>query len=392
MKTVSKFKVCTLIGLLGLSSCSEQSDYTDKNELTPQVLLTSINVQLPRAASEENAPEGGYYFGWSNTNGQANYTPVRVEKGGTIENSGKINAYWDNINRKKELTFSNSLDIKEEDNKQDTIDILWGKTTVSSENNISFTLQHKMAKAQIDLTIPETWTVKSIRLTELKRQYTFSNSNGNVIANGDNGVIKIDKFTTSTTTSTTGATLLPPQDKGENSELEVIINDGSNERIFHRKLPTAMAEDIGEGKWQDILLRFRAGYMLRLEATVTDNSDNEIHFTYATLEKWVDKGNGTISARPAGIYTIADWNAFATAYNTTPKDEIRLKKYGSETNGVWEFTLQRALDFSKASGKVVPAHLIGSDKLKAKNGKCTITGKTANELGVEDHADNVTFK
>lgn len=391
MKTVSRFRICTLIGLIGFYSCSDVDNYADNNNITPQVSLASVNVQVPRAANQ-NAPEGGYYFGWTSTKEQVNYTPVRIEENGTIENSGKINAYWDNINRKKELTFSNSLDIKEEENKQDSIDILWGKTTIASGNDISFTLQHKMAKAQVELTIPETWTVKSIRLTELKRQYTFSNSNGNVIANGNYGVIKIDKFTTSTTTSTTGATLLPPQDKGENSELEVIINDGSNERTFHRKLPTAMAEEIGEGKWQDILLRFRAGYMLRLEATVTDNSDNEIHFTYATLEKWVDKGNGTISARPAGIYTIADWNAFATAYNTTPKDEIRLKKYGSETNGVWKFTLQRALDFSKASGTVVPAHLTGSDQLKAKDNNCTITGKTANELGVEDHADNVTFK
>lgn len=390
MKAISKLKVCTLIGLLGFSSCSEQSDYTDKDELTTQVLLTSINVQLPRAANEK-APEGGYYFGWTSTKGQVNYTPVRVEKDGTIENSGKINAYWDNINRNKELTFSNSLDIEEEDNKQEKIDILWGKTTVISGNNISFTLQHKMAKAQVELTIPEKWTVKSIRLTELKQQYTFSNSNGNVIANGNNGVIEIDEFTTSTTTPTTGATLLPPQDKGENSELEVIINDGSNDRTFHRKFPTAMAEEISDGKWQDILLKFRAGYILRLEATVTDNSDNEIHFTYATLEKWVNKGNGTISVRPEGIYTIADWNAFATAY-TDPKDEIRLKKYGSNTNGSWEFTLQRALDFSKVSSTVIPANLTGNDKLKAKDDKCTITGKTAEELGVKDHTDNVTFK
>lgn len=390
MKTVSRFRICTLIGLIGFYSCSDVDNYADNNNITPQVSLASVNVQVPRAANQ-NAPEGGYYFGWTSTKEQVNYTPVRIEENGTIENSGKINAYWDNINRKKELTFSNSLDIKEEENKQDPIDILWGKTTIASGNDISFTLQHKMAKAQVELTIPETWTVKSIRLTELKRQYTFSNSNGNVIANGNYGVIKIDKFTTSTTTSTTGATLLPPQDKGENSELEVIINDGSNERTFHRKLPTAMAEEIGEGKWQDILLRFRAGYMLRLEATVTDNSDNEIHFTYATLEKWVDKGNGTISARPAGIYTIADWNAFATAYNTTPKDEIRLLKYGSKTTEVWEFTLQRALDFNKASGEVVPANLTGSDKLKAKNDKCTITGKTAQDLGVKNHTDNVTF-
>lgn len=390
MKTVSRFRICTLIGLIGFYSCSDVDNYADNNNITPQVSLASVNVQVPRAANQ-NAPEGGYYFGWTSTKEQVNYTPVRIEENGTIENSGKINAYWDNINRKKELTFSNSLDIKEEENKQDPIDILWGKTTIASGNDISFTLQHKMAKAQVELTIPETWTVKSIRLTELKRQYTFSNSNGNVIANGNNGAIEIDNFTTSTTTSTTGATLLPPQDKGENSELEVIINDGSNDRTFHRKLPTAMAEEIGEGKWQDILLRFRAGYMLRLEATVTDNSDNEIHFTYATLEKWVDKGNGTISARPAGIYTIADWNAFATAYNTTPKDEIRLLKYGSKTTGAWEFTLQRALDFSKASGEVVPANLTGSDKLKAKNDKCTITGKTDQDLGVKDHTDNVTF-
>lgn len=390
MKTVSRFRICTLIGLIGFYSCSDVDNYADNNNITPQVSLASVNVQVPRAANQ-NAPEGGYYFGWTSTKEQVNYTPVRIEENGTIENSGKINAYWDNINRKKELTFSNSLDIKEEENKQDPIDILWGKTTIASGNDISFTLQHKMAKAQVELTIPETWTVKSIRLTELKRQYTFSNSNGNVIANGNNGAIEIDNFTTSTTTSTTGATLLPPQDKGENSELEVIINDGSNDRTFHRKLPTAMAEEISEGKWQDILLRFRAGYMLRLEATVTDNSDNEIHFTYATLEKWVDKGNGTISARPAGIYTIADWNAFATAYNTTPKDEISLLKYGSKTTGAWEFTLQRALDFSKASGEVVPANLTGSDKLKAKNDKCTITGKTAQDLGVKDHTDNVTF-
>lgn len=391
MKTISKFKICVFTSLMGFSACTEQSD--DNLTSANAVSLASVIVQTNRAATTETscAPEGSYYFGWTNKSNQTNYTSVIIDKNGAIGNNGNINAYWDNVVRNKGVTFSNTQNISETDKISKPTDILWGKLNNPSRQNVEFTLNHRMAQTCLELEIPDGWSVKEVTLTGLQKYYSFSNVDGNVKAYGETGDIELKENSTRNTT-VTSSILLPPQEKGGNSELQVVVNNGVKDCTFHRKLPTAMSRyNTNGGFWEDVLLKFEAGYTLNLTARITDSTDGEIHFTYATLTDWVGKGSGTISARPAGIYTVNDWNAFAAAYNGGNSD--RLRKYGSETDGSWTFTIQRTIAFTKTTD----AAALEADKgitytLTAKDSNCKIIGKTAANLGVDGHANNVTFE
>lgn len=388
MKTISKFKIYAFISLMVFSACTEQSD--DNLTSANAVSLASVTVQTNRAATTA-APEGSYYFGWTNKSNQTNYTSVIIDKNGAIGNNGNINAYWDNVVRNKGVTFSNTQNILDTDKTSEPTDILWGKLGNPSGQKVEFTLNHRMAQTCLELEIPDGWSVKEVTLTGLQKYYSFSNVDGNVKAYGETGDIELKENSTRNTT-VTSSILLPPQEKGGNSELQVVVNNGAKDCTFHRKLPTAMSRyNTNGGFWEDVLLKFEAGYTLNLTARITDSTDGEIHFTYATLTDWVGKGSGTISARPAGIYTVSDWNAFAAAYNEGNND--RLRKYGSETSDSWTFTIQRTINFTGITNVTA----LGTDKsitytLTAKDNKCIIKGKSAAELGVSGHANDVTFE
>lgn len=390
MKTISKFKIYAFISLTGFSACTEQSD--DSLTSANAVSLASVTVQTNRAAATETspAPEGSYYFGWTNKSNQTNYTSVIIDENGAIGNNGNINAYWDNVVRNKGVTFSNTQNISETDKINEPTDILWGKLGNPSGQKVTFTLNHRMAQTCLELEISDGWSVKEVTLTGLQKYYSFSNVDGNVKAYGETGDIELKENSTRNTT-VTSSILLPPQEKGGNSELQVVVNDGgANDRTFHRKLPTAMSRyNTNGGFWEDVLLKFEAGYTLNLTARITDSTDGEIHFTYATLTDWDNKNSGTISARPAGIYTVNDWNAFAAAYNGGNSD--RLRKYGSETGGSWTFTIQRTIDFKGITNVTALADKGITYTLTAKK-DCIIKGKSAAELGVAEHANDVTFE
>lgn len=371
MKIRFKHIVLTgLTGILALSSCSEQMDI-DKGT-SSQVILDAPQVaEHAEARSTTSAKAGNYLFGWKSKAEKDILTSVTVKSGGEI---GKIGVYWENITSNATLTFSNAGNFIAEDNQKEPIDILWGKLDKqnSTTNALVFTLYHKMAQAKIKLTIPTNWEVTSIQMTDLKKQYIFSNLDGNVIPCGTNEAIDID--------TKKATVMLPPQEKGENSKLIVkVTDDTKTPRTFSHKLPYAMAQNPNEGdQWEDIVLKFRAGYILEISATITDNPNNEIHFTYATLTDWKSKTESTISARPAGIYTVDDWNKFAYIYNTNSNEtNVLLYKYGTYSNG-WIFTIQRDIDMTD---KEVTKLNSFSGTLKATD-SYRIKGKKAEDLGV----------
>lgn len=352
----NQIKLVGIICALSLSACSNQVEITDES-LSSQVILASIGVSERDVTS--NAPNGTYYFGWTSKQGGVYYTPVQVSGSGNI---GKIDTYWNNI-MMTNVTFSNTLDIKEEDNQTVPIDILWGKKDISAIERLNFTLTHQMAKTHIDLTAPS-WTIKSITLSDLKKQYSFSNTSGDVTAVKESGNIEFEAGNTDK--------ILPPQDKGNESELIVVVtnnNDNNKEHTFRRRLPYAMAVELSNQQWEDTPLRFDAGHTLVISAAIPESPNDEIQFTYATLKEWNIKNGGTASARPAGLYTVADWNAFAAAYNNN--NQTLLKKYGTYADK-WTFTVQRTIDMTNEASLTVINNF--QDNLTAKANCYIITG------------------
>ena len=368
-----QIKLIGFVCALGLNACSDEMASRHENP-SSQIVLSSVDVK-GESSSTEKVADGTYYFGSTSKQDVYNYTPVKI----TNSLIGEVAAYWENIKLGK-VSLSNSLDIEKEDK---PIDLLWGAIEVSKISKLAFTLHHRMASTEIDLNIPTSWEIKSVILTDLKKQYKFSNKEGDIKTTDDAkvGEIVVEK------TENTYSILLPPQEKGDNSALIVVVNDGSKDRTYSRKLPYAMAQEISKDQWEDIPLRFRAGYRLVISATIQEAANDDIQFTYATLVDWKAQNGGTASARPAGLYSVADWEAFVVAYDT--KDEIRLLKYGTKSNDNWTFTVQRTIDMS---GKTVTkvSDFASTDKLTAKT-NCYIIGKTAAELGVEGYTD-ITFK
>lgn len=389
-----RYKQITFIGLtaiLALCSCAEQLELVEDTS-SSQVSLATPYIITGRAISPEAVPAGSYLFGWPSTQGKTIFSSVTIDEKGNIANGGTINVYWENIKTPAALSLSNTGDFSEGDKKEDPIDILWGNLSNQSQTNnaLAFTLDHKMAQAKIELDIPQGWTVNSVQLTNLKKQYTFSNSTGIVTSVGTEGDIKIDPSLL--------VVMLPPQDKGDESKLIVkITDDQGNERSFSHKLPYSMAQEPtpGSGQWEDIVLRFRAGYILTLSASITSSSTGEIHFTYATLTDWNLKNGNTSSARPSGLYTVADWNEFAKIYNDKTAEyaaarAIRLYKYGSYDGSKWTFTVQRDIDMT---GKTVTAlDMSGSSDILKANSTYRIIGKTSSDLGISGNLEGDVFK
>lgn len=366
-----------LTGILALSSCSEQMDDIESSS---QIILATPQV-AEHTEARATAPTGNYLFGWKSKANKDILTSVFVQNDGTI---GKIGVYWENITGNATLTLSNTGNFTTEDNQTEPIDILWGKKDNQNSTNsaLQFTLNHKMAQAKIELTIPNGWTITSIQMTDLKKQYTFSNLTGKLEAVGELTTIDIDKDTRTV--------MLPPQNKDNNSRLTVTATDNDGkERTFSHKLPYAMAQNPNGGnQWEDVILKFREGYILKIAASITDGPNDEIHFTYATLTDWSPKTESTISVRPAGIYTVNDWNEFAKIYNENPAEtNVRLNKYGTYSSNKWVFTIQR--DINMTDKEVTPLTRF-SGTLKAA-ASYHIIGKDAKDLGVEGNADANVF-
>lgn len=383
MKIRFKHIVLTgLTGILALSSCSEQIEDIDKGTSSQVILVAPQVAEHVEARSTTPAKAGNYLFGWKSKANKDILTSVTVKSGGEI---GKIGVYWENITPNATLTLSNAGNFTAADNQTKPIDILWGKLDKQSSttNALKFTLYHKMSQAKIKLAIPNLWNITSIQMTDLKKQYTFSNLDGTVNPCGTSEEA-IDINTKDATV------MLPPQEKGENSKLIVKVTDDQGlSRTFSHKLPYAMAQNPNGGdQWEDIVIKFRAGYILEISATITNNLNNEIHFTYATLTDWKSKTESTISARPAGIYTVDDWNKFADIYNTNSEEtNVLLCKYGTYSSG-WTFTIQRNIDMTDK--KVTKLNSF-SGKLKATAPYC-IKGKNAEDLGVEGKLDGDVFQ
>lgn len=397
-------KLSVLTGILALSACSGELEHIEETTAS-QVLLAPVQVTgqanvISRTATPEAAPAGNYLFGWVNAKDNRILTAVTVGTDGTI--TGTFSVYWENMKLPQTVIFSNSGEIKEADKKTEPVDILWGKldNQNKTDNALSFVLDHRMAQAEVELTLKDdaaSWKVNSIRLTQLKKQYTFSNENGLVAPVGDEGEINISleksEVLKESGGSVKGIVMLPPQDKANNTELVVVINDGSNDHTFRRKLPYAMAQQIAQDQWEDIPLKFRAGYKLHITAGITGTSNNEIQFTYATLVDWDRKDTGTASARPAGLYTFNDWQTFAGIYNTPDdsKREVRLARYGTKnSDGSWTFIVQRDIDMTDKIPTPL-SNMATNDKLTATS-QYKIKGTTANDLGVTDHITGTVFE
>lgn len=321
------------ISIFCFSACSNDIETNISNEENEEVRIASIEVQ-DRAveANLSTPPDGTYTLYYS----QKDEFETQISEG-TIQNLGKTGIKWDE-SKDKYFVLSNTTDITEASSFIQ--DILWSELNATS-SDLKFILTHRMAQVQVNLTIPKDWTIQTVQLTGIKDQYTFKNYD----KNQKGIVIPTEKNNTalSLTSDKKYAELLPPQERNTASMLVVTVLDGNKEtKKYQSLLPYTMREEIAEGQWQDTPLEFKAGHLLKLNADIEENTSFDIHFTYATITDWDNKGTGHISARPAGLYSVKDIKGWIDAWNSN--DESRLYKYGEKEGEKWTFTLRHTIN------------------------------------------------
>lgn len=331
------------LSIFCFSACSNDIEENISNEENEEIRIASIEVQNRAVEANLSTPPDGtytlYYSQQGNTTDAKDEFKTQISEG-TIQNLGKTGIKWDEL-KDKHFVLSNTTDITEASSSIQ--DILWSELNATS-SDLKFILTHRMAQVQVNLTIPKDWTIQTVQLTGIKDQYTFKNYDKNQKVKGI--VIPTEKNNTalSLTSDKKYAELLPPQERNTASMLVVTVLDGNKEtKKYQSLLPYTMREEIAEGQWQDTPLEFKAGHLLKLNADIEENTSFDIHFTYATITDWDNKGTGHISARPAGLYSVNDIKGWIDAWNND--DESRLNKYGKkEEDGKWTFTLRHTIN------------------------------------------------
>lgn len=378
-----------------ISSCSQETE-TEHFDNDTRVSIVSAYVQT-RAINPEYVPlgNGTYYLNYQVTSPTSQSEELKVTfTDGIFEKLGKTDIPWSSVKTDNGFTLSNSQDITStiqighEVNNDIKDDIIWGQIKPATSNELSFTLSHRMAKVLVSVEHPDGWTVNEVHLEGLSPMYKFKNENGTVTAE------TLDQATnlilTSPKADSPYESLLPPQGRnGKGNDPGVLVVEvtktGENSPTTYKNiLPYAMREEISSGQWSDVVLAFKAGHILNLTATIKDNDDHNIYFTYATLTDWTDKNGGIISVRPAGIYLPNDLEELIAAWNTNLKDETKLRKYGSKAGEKWTFTLRRNIDAKDISSSSFTGATTGNFMLtRPENTSYQITG-VSNQLGLSE--------
>lgn len=327
------------ISIFCFSACSNDIETNISNEENEEVRIASIEVQDRAVEATMSTPPDGtyilYYSKPDNTTDAKDWFETKISEG-TVENLGKTGIQWNEL-KDTHFVLSNTTDITEATSTPQ--DILWSELDATS-SDLKFILTHRMAQVQVNLTIPKDWTIEEVQLTKVKNHYTFQNhgeNKGSVIPTEDSNAAL------SLATDKKYAELLPPQERNTASMLVVTVLDGNKEtKKYQSLLPYTMREEIAEGQWQDTPLEFKAGHLLKLNADIEENTSFDIHFTYATITDWDNKGTGHISARPAGLYSVNDIKGWIDAWNSN--DESRLYKYGEKEGEKWTFTLRHTIN------------------------------------------------
>ena len=376
----SSMTLCTVF------ACSNQ---TEADEITegPQVNIISIGVRDRAVEGEIVLPnDGDYYLVYDSKKGNGQVLPISITEG-TLSQFGKTDILWTDLskeNKNNGFILSNSQTISDEQEAQK--DIVWGQIKPANSPELSFLLTHRMAQVEVIVNLPENWSIETMTLKNLKSGYTYQLDKGEITATGIVKNIPVTKGA-----DRRYALLLPPQEKADNSELSVQVKkaDGTS-GTYHRLLPYAMREEISAGQWKDIPLAFRAARLLQLNATITNEETDEIYFTYATLTDWEKIDLGTISVRPEGVYTMSDLKNLIAVWNKTPKDEIRLNRYGTPNNNKWTFILRANITIPNGNtvGRFTNVNETNFYFDIAPTHDYKITGVEATDLGL---ADNKTY-
>lgn len=243
-------------------------------------------------------------------------------------------------------------------------DLLWGSSMVShGVKTVNFDLHHYMSRVRVQVTVDrenekeegdldlEGATVSISSLVH--KPYSYNRLNGTMslgedpeyktmvmVNNEEPGWAdkKDDDGDGHNDVYTTFDFVLPPQGLLENEGRPVLTISLKNGSTYSGILPHAMeiVDEAHPSGGYPVALYFLKEYILTIRTVITEEPPT-LAFMPVKVVEWVDKGDFTIEAHQAGIYTAEEFKKLISYYSSN--NEYQLVRYGKldEETDQWVF-------------------------------------------------------
>lgn len=378
----------TIMTLVAIVACSSEETSIDNSEENGTFVVTAEVAQQVylRNYKESGRVESGiYYLSYPQTdNITYNVASVDFAKEDGTPGIGVVTVpenkelKWESVgggptptfyldNVKPELADDNSssteiiLNDKNPykagifDQEEGSNDLLWG-TEIARRNdkNIKFDLHHNMSRVRVQITVDHTneqnigdldLDKAKVYITSLVHTPISYNRLDGSLSLGDNPQYKSLEFVDPEIETlswaeiiteeplvkryTTKDFVLPPQDLLEDERRPHLTIELENGRIYSGILPHAM--EVGDNNpthtepSYPVALSFLKEHILTIRTIITEDPP-ELAFMPVWVVQWVDKGDFTIEAHQAGIYTEQEFGKLIEYYQAN--NEYQLTRYG----------------------------------------------------------------
>lgn len=415
--------------LLALTGCTAEDSADPRDDIFGNGIKVSARIAdhvYTRMYQEEGPVESGkYYLSYPSSTGNKDYTIAVVDfdqqkditpglgivstlAGGELKwsdvSGSPVNFYLDNVGQ--EYGTTSTVTFKDSDNpfvaglfdsKDGKNDLLWGeKAANSGTKSLSFDLHHNMSRVRVkvevyhkDYTVEEiTLKGATVKITNLyPTPASYNRLDGSLTLKDDLSDVTVVSpeapgyegydWAKSETTDEVSSYLsqdivLPPQslaEDGNRPKLEITLADGS---VYSGILPHAMmiAQGNDPSLSYPVTLSFLKEYILTIHTVITEQPP-ELAFMPVWVTEWVDKGEFTLEAHQAGIYSPSEFYNLTRYYGAL--NEYQLARYGyygtpeNQTDKVWIFNIFNSLelDFNRIYGSMIPnSEIDGKGKTK----------------------------
>lgn len=272
-------------------------------------------------------------------------------------------------------------------------DLLWSSVTAThGAKTVHFDLHHNMARVRVEVTVDRTNEKEQgdldldgakVYITSLIHDPVSYNRLDGSLALGDDPEYKDlvlvderdgnnDKMSWRTREAidevkdiyATQDFVLPPQGLLEDAQRPKLVIELKSGATYSGILPHAMLVMDENADPTDpttptypVALHFLKEHILTIRTTITEDPP-ELIFMPVTVVQWVDKGNFTIEAHEAGIYTATEFSRLIGYYANN--NEYQLVRYGKQvqeegsTDKKWAFVFFHSvtLDYDTIAGSM----------------------------------------
>lgn len=434
-KIISYFAAVAILPLL--SSCVSEEPVPPGGDKEVSVMATVSPEAYTKAYQESGIVKEGTYYLTYPTTVASNYEVADVNFNVDAENPqigiatapGNQSLKWavvgggstptfslDNVPPLLGVSGSSSTEILLDsdnpfkaapfDSIEGTNDLLWGSKMVNrNAETVNFDLQHNMSRVRVQITADSEYEQTEgdlslegavVEITRINQTpISFNRLDGTLgldreldsytsmtIVNDNEGGIRWLHSATNPdqptlTTYYSGDFVLPPQQLLEDvnrPRLKITLKNGNT---YSGILPSAML--IYDGSHQEpsypVALSFLPQYVLTIRTVITEQPPT-LSFMPVYVMKWVDKGDFSIEAHQAGIYTAKEFTKLIEYYNAG--NLYQLPRYGKKVvnDGVesWNFDFWHGvtLNYEDIAGKMPVNSAVGNFSFSFNNFRISV--------------------